>query len=496
MSVALNICGKDIKILWMKGRRVKKWATTETPPGLVRYGAILDPAAIGQIVKALFKSSGIPREQVIMSVSGLPFTYRFLKLPRIKSGLVTEAIMRAAKKEFSTPLEELYLSWQQLPDEGDEFSFFVLGVSKNLVDAMVQTLKAAGIEPYLMGVRPLALARTAERTDAIIVNVEACCFDIVFVSGGIPRVIHTITPRSEAATVEDNILRLADELTKTAAFFQSNNPEGQIDKATPLLLTGDWAANPAVVGLIKTEIEYPVEPLVANVNAPPDFPMDSYAALFGLSLKKMPQKTASKTRGVNYLDININILDGKYRKPKAKPVPLKTVLTWSFIVIAMALLYPLYQARAHVLTANSTLEADLNTINHQITVATLILDDNSAMEETIQALAARTSAIKGAHAAAMGDRSDYRSNLETVTSLLPTSALYTGIKINHNQISISGEADSVFTVVDYAAALDALGKYYKVRINTLMVSVSVFSTAEVIRFEVIIDQYSPVLPTK
>ena len=494
MSVALNICEKDIKILWMNGRRVKKWAALETPPGLVRYGVILDPAAIGLIVKDLFKSSGIPREQVIMSVSGLPFTYRFLKLPRIKSGLVTEAIMRAAKKEFSTPLEELYLSWQQLPDEGDEFSFFVLGVSVNLVDAMVATLKAAGIEPYLMGVRPLALARIAERSDAIIVNIEDSCFDIVFVSGGIPRVIHTITPRSEAATVEDNILRLADELSKTAAFFQSNHPDAKIDKSTPLLLTGDWAANPAVVGLIKTEIEYPVEPLAAHITAPLDFPMDTYAALFGLALKKFPQKTAAKTRGANYLDININILAGKYRKPKAKPVPFKTVLTWVIIGIAIALLYPLYQARANALASNTALEVEVSNINHKIALATLIVEDNAAGESTIQSLKAETDAVNSAHITALGDRGAYGADLETVTSILPATALYSAIKITHSQISISGEADSVFTVVGYTTALDALGKYFKTRINTLMAGASSFSGADAILFEVIIEKYPPSSP--
>ena len=491
MSVALNICGKDIKVLWMNGRRVKKWASAEMPPGLAQYGTILDPAAVGQAVRTLFKSSGIPRERVIMSVSGMPFTYRFLKLPRLKPGLVTEAIMRAAKKEFSTPLEELYLSWQRLPDEGDELSFFVLGVSVNLVDAMVETLKAAGIEPYLMGVRPLALARTAELRDAIIVNVEACSFDIVFVSGGIPQVIHTITPRSEAATVEDNIQRLADELTKTAVFFQSNNPEAKIDQSTPLLLTGDWAANPAVVGLLKTETEYPVEPLVPNVSTPPNFPMDSYAALFGLALKKIPQKTASKTRGAEYLDLNINLLDGKYRKPKAKPVQLKSVLTWLIIGIAILLLYPLYQARAQVMSANTALEIKLSNLGHEITVATLIAEDNTIGEETIGSLNAKTGAINSAHISFLGDRGAYGTDLETVTSLVPAAAFYTGLIIDHNQISISGEADNQFTVIDYAAALDALGKYYKVRIGNMAEGASAFSPADVIQFEIIIEKYPP-----
>ena len=114
------------------------------------------------------------------------------------------------------------------PAQADEQVYFVVGVPRNLIDAAVQTLKIAGVSPYLMDLRPLALARTANRSDAIVVNLEPDCFDIVFITGGIPSVIHTISPRGEGATLEDNIHRLADELTKTAAFYQSNHPEAPL----------------------------------------------------------------------------------------------------------------------------------------------------------------------------------------------------------------------------------------------------------------------------
>jgi type IV pilus assembly protein PilM len=491
MSVALNICGKDIKVLSINGRQVKKWGSAELPPGLVSYGLVLDTKAVGQAVNALFKSIGLPRDKVIVSVAGLPFTYRFLKLPRMKSSLLTEAIIRAARKEFSTPLDELYLSWQQLPDEDNELSFFVLGVPVRPVDAMLETLKLAGIVPYLMGLRPLALARTAERSDAIIVNMEQCCFDIVFMSGGIPRVIHTITPRSETATLEDNIHRLADELTKTATFYQSNRPDAQLDTTTPLLLTGDWADKSASVALLQAEIEYPIQPLIAHTEIPPDLPMNSYAALIGLAMKKTPHNTAQKIRDANFVDINVNILDGKYRKPKARPVPLKYVLTWLVLAVLMVLLYPLYQARADVLAENAVLDNELYDINRKITVSSIIGEENVAKENTIQSLITDTKAVNNAYMTTLGYRGEYGSNMETVTSLLPETAVYTGLEINHNEISVSGEADSMFTVIEYAAALDALGTFYDVRINSLEEASSKFSAATVTRFEIIIEKYSP-----
>ena len=153
-----------------------------------------------------------------------------------------EAILRTAKKEISLPLDELYVSWQSIPSKGEEQRYFVLGVPRNPVDTLMQTLKIANVEPYLMELRPLALARAANRSDAIVVNMEPDCFDIVLIINGLPAVIHTITPRSEGATLEDNIRRLADELTKIVAFNQSSNPDIQLSPSTPLLLTGESVA--------------------------------------------------------------------------------------------------------------------------------------------------------------------------------------------------------------------------------------------------------------
>ena len=77
----------------------------------------------------------------------------------MKPVLLDEAIQRGIKREISLPLEELYLTWQAIRGEHDELDFFVLGVPKNLIDAVVQTLALAGVAPHMMDLKALALAR-------------------------------------------------------------------------------------------------------------------------------------------------------------------------------------------------------------------------------------------------------------------------------------------------------------------------------------------------
>ena len=382
MYVTLNISATSIRILSVKGRHVQKWGNAPLASGLVRDGLILQPKAVGAAIDALFESTEVPKERVITSLTGLSFAYRFLNLPRVKPALLEEAIQRGARKEIPLPLEELYLSWQATGGKQDEQNFFVLGVPRNLVDVLVQTLTAARLEPYLMDLKPLALARAANRDEAIIVALEPDWFDIVLVTDGIPTILHTTAPRGKEASIEDNIRRLTDELSKTVKFYNSSHPENPLSPTTPLLLTGELSAEATASQLLQDEIGYPVEPLVPPLKFPPDLPVALYATNMGLALKKVPQKTATRFR-----DINLNVLSSKY-KPAARLLPMRYMLLSLALIITIALMFPTYQVNSHAGAETIRLQAELSTVGQQLREARLATNKAEQIEDTINEITA------------------------------------------------------------------------------------------------------------
>ncbi len=498
MRVGLNISNSSIQVLSLKGRQVKRWGSIALAKGLVRDGLVLQPQAVGEAIDSLFKSSQISKENVVVTLAGLSFTYRFLNLPRIKNSLLEEAILRAVKREISLPVDELYLSWQPLPGKGDEQSFFVLGVPRNLVDAALRTLNAARIEPYLMDLRPLALARVANRADAIVVNLQPDCFDIVFIAGGIPTVIHSISPRSEGATLEDNIRRLADELTKTAAFYRSSYPESRLDAANiPLLLTGELAAEAPVSGLLQAEVEYPVEPLLPPVEFPAELPVAAYTGSIGLALKNPPPRAVTGGEENGFHDININILSGKYRKNRAKLIPIGHLLLGVFLAIAVIFLFLLYRGLIREKAQNTALEDELNAVSRQVNLAGLITEEAARTENTIREILVNTEALKSAEQSILGSRGTYSANLQRINAKLPPQTCFTSVEIHDNAIIARGETDSVFRVTDYAIALEGEKVFSEVRITNLDEYILATSEAEeaentpeqtsVITFEILIS---------
>lgn len=467
MYTALNISNRNIKIVSLNGRKVTAWATKDLASGLVRDGIILQPQAVGEAVDALFTSAGIRKTNVIASIAGLPFIYRLIALPGIKSSLVEEAIWRTAKKEISLPLDELYVSWQAVPSKGDEQRYFILGVPRNSVDTLKQTLKIANIESYSIELRPLALARAAQRSDAILINMEPDCFDIVLITNGLPAVIHTLTPRSEGATLEDNIRLLADELAKIVAFNQSNNPDINLSSTTPLLITGESMAEASASKLLQPEIEYPMEPLLPPVEFPSDLPIATYTASIGLALKKITLKPSSQGEAAAFIDINLNILADKYRQPKAKPIALRNILSVGFVVLVIAILLPLYLARNQIVTDNTALEDNLARVSQLLHLANLAYQDTQITEASINETLASAEMLKAANEYVLSPRGIFNTELQKVTDVIPANTYFTSIQILKDSVVIKGEADNVFTVTNYAAALEAEGIFSEVRIAQL-----------------------------
>jgi type IV pilus assembly protein PilM len=449
--VTLNINAGDIRAFSMRGGRVKKWGSTPLAPGLVRDGLILQPSAVAEAIHLLFETMGIPKKRVIVSVTGLSFTYRILSLPQMDSELLDEAIQRAAKREMPLPVEELYLSWQAIGQTDGENDFFVLGVPRNLVTAVVETLTGAGIRPYIMDLKPLALARAPAKNDAIVVSMEPECFDIVLSVNGTTEVMHAVTPKGEGASIQDHVRQLTDELSRTVKYYNSSHADDPLSTDTPLLLTGQLATNSAISELVQAEMEYPVKPLVPPLHFQPELPVALYAANMGLALRK--------TRSTNgFHDTQLNILAGTY-KTRHIHISLKNVIPYLVLAVIAGLLIPFFQLKNGAVAETARLQSEMDTATHELNLAELAHNRAVASEAEAQAAVSQVNAVLEAlrqeHMTMLAGAGDFAGNLELVTDVLPPLASFTSVEMDNFRIIVEGLVDNPFTVLSYARALEA-----------------------------------------
>jgi len=460
MYVALNISSNSIRVLEAGRRQVKRWGSGALEPGLVRDGIILRPGAVGAAIRTLLNSMKVSRKRVICCLTGLSFTQRVLTLPSMDAAALEEAIKRAAKREMPLPLEEMYLSWQAIGRRRDELDYLVVGAPSSAIDAVIESLIEAELKPYIMDLKPLALARAAGQEDALIVALEPDCFDIIIVSGGTPAIMHSMIPRGRGS-LEDNIRRLADELSKTVKYYNESHQEQPLDPRLTLLVTGEMSSD-AVRDLLQAEVEYPVESFVAQMKCPSEMPLDLYSTEIGLALRKAKRKAPTGSVG-DYRDVSLNLLPDKYRA-KGFRLPVRRTLLSLTAIIAIASLVPTYQTADWTHTESVRLEAELTRRSGELHELRLALNQAQQIENKISETTSDLEALRSEHQQMLSRRGDMADYLTLLAGALPPGASFASIEIGADRITVAGESEDFSTVISYAKALETLKAFSDVRI--------------------------------
>ena len=281
----LNIESNNIKGLVLNGKTIEWWGSVPLEPGVVRDGTVLEQKALAEAVKALLKGAKRKREKIILSLTGLHFTFRILSVPKVKSSELATTIRRAAQKEMPLPLEELYLTWQIMGSKGNRQDVFVVGVPREPIDLLIAALGQARVKPYILDLKALALARAVNCRDGLLLDLEPDNFGITVVAEGVPSIMRTFIPKKGDMILEDNVRRLGGEIVRTMEFYNREHTDNPITSDTPVYLSGEMADTPDTAMVIQEEIEYPIKSLMVPFSHDPSFPIASYAVNLGLALR-------------------------------------------------------------------------------------------------------------------------------------------------------------------------------------------------------------------
>lgn len=311
-ATSIFIDDSMVTILTASGKHVQKWGNISLEPGMVRDGAIIDMDGVAGKVKELCRTENAGGK-VIAGVSGINCLYRIITLPNLPGNMLPEAVKREAARVLGVPLEQLYLSWQTLPSNKTETKVYLAASPRKTIDTLISTLRKAGLNPYLLDLKPLSLARTTTEHEAIILDVQPTSFDIVIQTNTIPQVVRSL-PLSTDASQEERFSIIRDELERAVTFYDSSHKDMPLEPSVPLLVSGEIAEQEELWELLAGEQGRQVRILPCPLKAPDEFPFSHYMTNIGLAFKIIADKG-----GTAFSLVNLNVLPEVYR-PKPRPV--------------------------------------------------------------------------------------------------------------------------------------------------------------------------------
>jgi len=443
--VTLEIDTTAIRVMETSGRRVIKWASLSLEPTMTEGGVISDPQALSTAVKQVMTSSGIEAKDVIASVSGLYSVNRILTVSSLPSGSAArEAVLAAAQETMPLAMDELYLAWQTIATGEDGRHVLAVGVPRDVIDAEVRALRAVGLNPRILDLKTMALARAVNKEQALILNIEPSSFDIVIVVDGIPEVMRTIGWQQEDLAVEDRAEYLAVNLELTVGFYNSNHPGLPLDPATPLFITGQMSSDLTLVEKLQARGEYPIEPLVPLLECPVHLPVSQYAVNIGLAVKGTMLSENLGQGG--YFPPDINLLPEVYKpwKPSARQLYFAC-----FIIAAIALIFPLFQLASGAMDKTADLQAEYDSLNSELQQIQLELKKREPLQKAINEYGAIVDMGGG-----------FTEELTVINSQAERLGVQLESVVHEGEtITVTCEAGSYITFREYKTALEESGRF-------------------------------------
>ena len=301
--VGLDIGSRTIKVAEIVetkgGRMLKHFGMADIAHGAVEEGTINDPESVADSIRNLFKSSGIKKSKVAVSIGGYSVIVKKIKVRTMSEEQLQESIHFEAEQYIPFDISDVNLDFQILEENesaANQMSVLLVAAKKEMVDDYVNLVSLAGLTPSIVDVEAFALQNTFEANydtadaNIALIDIGAGKTSLNILKGGSSvfmrdvslgcgQINQKIMSRIECSFEESELLKFEGKPDKLSAedlngiisavvsdwcteirraldFFYSTYPEDQIDK---IILSGGGANIAEFRRLLSTEATAEVE---------------------------------------------------------------------------------------------------------------------------------------------------------------------------------------------------------------------------------------------
>jgi type IV pilus assembly protein PilM len=465
-TVSIYINDTSIRLMVTRGKRITKLANVPLDISLGNIDTKEKETELANKIRTLVKSNKITTRKVILGLSGLHCLTRPVALPELPRAMLNEAITREAKRVLPVPIEQLYISWQIVAVSEGKIQAFMVAIPRQIADVAIRVVNQAGYKPYLMDIKPLALARLSKEATALIVDVQANEYDIVILVDGIPQPIRTVSFAQESLSLMEKLAIVKEDVKRTIQFYNTNNAENSLQPNAAMLVSGELADEPELYESMAQELGFKASPLSSPLKCLKQLDPSHHLVNVGLALKEIVRETKS-------LFPNFNTLPAPYQP---KPVSINRILAAPAAAVAIGVIVML------AMTIQNA-AADIESAQNQLETNKFLLERKQAQKKE---LTENITDVQNRIAAAETDYDVYSKALKqlnitgdlmntdlrvTVNNVVDQLALTT-IVHSSGQVNIDGEALSEQEVLQYVRNLLATDRFSEITIASIVLNES------------------------
>ena len=246
---------------------LRAFGHVDLPPGAVRGGEVLDPAAVADAIRRLWRETGLRQHRARVGVASERVLVRTIELPSLTDAELAGALQYQAQDYVPFPVDESILDFHVLERitgvDGEPVTRVLLAAAhRQTVDALLSAVKGAGVGVSGVDLLPLALIRGLGATGGepgtaeAIVSVEADVTTIVVHEAGLPRLVRIVAVGGDDVT-ESSLGRITLPIQSSLDYYLNQTETAPLVR---VLLTGGGSRTAGLAESIASSLGEPVEP--------------------------------------------------------------------------------------------------------------------------------------------------------------------------------------------------------------------------------------------
>lgn len=178
------------------------------PTGSVTGGEVRDPVAVAEVLKEMWSQAGFKTKKVVLGMGNQRVLVRELSMPKMPAARLKEALPFQVQELLPVPVADALLDFyptaESVADGVEVINGLLVAAVRGAVEANVEAVRLAGLEPIGVDLIPFALSRLLLPVDDLshtaLVHIGASTTSVVFVQQGIPQFVRIIPAGGDDVT--------------------------------------------------------------------------------------------------------------------------------------------------------------------------------------------------------------------------------------------------------------------------------------------------------
>jgi hypothetical protein len=279
--LAIDLSGGMIRILVGSPGGPMRSAEAAAPPDSVRGGSVEDGAAVAKVVRQLLARTEAKETRAMIAASDSLASFRVLSVAKDASAQKVDA---AVQMQLPMDRGRMGVLRQDMGANDGERTVYAVAYDRSRVQGLAATARLAGLEPSVVELKSLCVARAAPVPTCVILDLTAEQAEVFLIDANIPRLWHSFKVNLEAG---DTVAGEVAAGLRTVLTFYKRQPGGTgFGNDAPVLVSGEHPLPSQTVEIIESLVGHPVQALPPPPRVSPEIRHGAYLACLGLIMRR------------------------------------------------------------------------------------------------------------------------------------------------------------------------------------------------------------------